>query len=60
MQILSALITLPPLAHGCLAAGVVEQIHPMRTVVRTDSRLPVYINNKARRGPALWQSLAQH
>lgn len=27
-------------------AGVVEKILPMRTVIRTDAKVPVYINNK--------------
>ena len=29
-------------------AGVVEKIQPMRTVIRTDLKVPVYINNKVR------------
>ncbi len=35
--------------HGvarCAAAGVVEHIAPMRTVLRADNKLPIYISNK--------------
>jgi hypothetical protein len=30
------------------AAGVVENIAPMRTVIRGDNKLPVYVNNKVK------------
>lgn len=36
---------LPPMA---CCTGVVEHIAPMRTVVRGDNKLPVYVNNKVR------------
>lgn len=31
---------------NCASAGVVESIAPMRTLIRSDQKLPVYINNK--------------
>lgn len=39
-------VQLKSLSGAVIAAGVVEQITPMRTVIRTDAKVPVYINNK--------------
>jgi hypothetical protein len=36
------------LAPMACCTGVVEHIAPMRTVVRGDNKLPVYVNNKVR------------
>ncbi|KAI7843449.1 hypothetical protein COHA_002927 [Chlorella ohadii] len=39
-------IQLKTLSGSTIVAGVVESIAPMRTLIRSDQKLPVYINNK--------------
>ncbi|KAI3434983.1 hypothetical protein D9Q98_003035 [Chlorella vulgaris] len=39
-------IQLKSLSGSVIVSGVVEHIAPMRTVVRGDNKLPVYVNNK--------------
>lgn len=41
-------VQLKSLGGTTVVEGVVEQILPMRTVIRTDSKAPVFINNKVR------------
>lgn len=39
-------VQLRSLGGPTIVEGVVEEIQPMRTVIRTDAKMPCYVNNK--------------